>query len=137
MSYSKTKGFTNLGHLKLSVINLRGVSTNKTIIKLFYLHWQYKRITASYFTHRLIEKLITSSYFTHRLVEKIEIPITLSITYDTILTSIFKSCCQGRILVEIVWEVEKNLGEVQRSSSRSHGKLGLRTGESQRRDVCM
>jgi hypothetical protein len=31
----------------------------------------------------------------------------------------------------------KNLGEVQRFSSRSHGKLGLRMGRSQRRDICM
>jgi hypothetical protein len=43
---------------------------------------------------------------------------------------------QGRILVKIVGEVETNLGEVQRSSSRPPWKLGLRTGQSQRRDAC-
>jgi hypothetical protein len=35
-----------------------------------------------------------------------------------------------------VGEVEKNVGEVQRFPD-PHGKLGLRTGQSQRRDVCM
>jgi hypothetical protein len=42
---------------------------------------------------------------------------------------------QGRILVEIVREVEKNLGEVQQSGSRPPWKVraqSLRTGQSQR-----
>ena len=41
--------------------------------------------------------------------------------------------------MEIVEEVQKNLGEVQRSTVAldPHGKLGLRTDQSQRRDVCM
>jgi hypothetical protein len=38
---------------------------------------------------------------------------------------------QGRILVEIVVEVGKNLGEVQRLARGPHEKLGLRTGQSQ------
>jgi hypothetical protein len=46
---------------------------------------------------------------------------------------------QGRILVEILREMEKKLGEVQRSSSRPPWKVRayFRTGQSQRCDVCM
>ena len=46
---------------------------------------------------------------------------------------------QGRILVEIMGEVEKKLGETWRCSGIAydpHGKLGLRMGQSRRRDVC-
>jgi hypothetical protein len=44
---------------------------------------------------------------------------------------------QGRILVEIVEEVEKIYGRCSGLAYDRRGKLGLTTGQSQRRDVCM
>jgi hypothetical protein len=58
--------------------------------------------------------------------------------YVCVSVSVYLRLSQGRILVEIVGEVENKLGEVQQSSSRPPWKvIGLKTGQRQRRDVCM
>jgi hypothetical protein len=70
--------------------------------------------------------------------------LTLLFSLQHVSESCFRTACvtdllQGLILMEIVGEVQNNLGEVQWSTValNPHGKLGLRTDQSQRRDICM